>query len=151
MKPHRTLSLAALATLLLTLSAFAHEHTVLNGVWVLVPEKSDFAGDHVMKSGTITINERERNITVSRNFAYEGDNRTVFYNDSTDSQNDATVRRADDLKSRIRWDHDVLTVITTARSGAVTTESYSPGPDGTMLVNVVRPDRRPFTLVFKRQ
>jgi hypothetical protein len=67
-----------------------------------------YIANRVMKSGTITIDEREGNITVSRGFTYGGDNRIVFYNDSTVSQNDATVRRGDDLKSKIRWDHDVL-------------------------------------------
>ena len=154
MRCYRTVTAggAVLAAVLLALSAYAHEHIALNGVWVLAPEKSDFAGDRVMKSGTITIDEREGNITVSRSFAYgDGENRTVFYSDSTDSQHGATVHRGDDLKSKIRWDDDVLTVITTARSGAVTTETYRLGPDGTMLVNVVRPGRRPFTLVFARQ
>ena len=154
MRSYRTVTLggAVLATVLLALSAFAHEHIALNGVWVLAPKKSDFAGDRVMKSGTITIDEREGNITVSRSFAYgDGDDRTVFYNDSTDSQNGATVHRSDNLKSKIRWDHDVLTVTTTAPSGAVTTETYRSGPDGTMLVNVAKPDQRPFTLVFERQ
>jgi hypothetical protein len=41
--------------------------------------------------------------------------------------------------------------VTTTRSGAVTLESYSLAADGTMMVNVERPWRKPFTMVFQRQ
>jgi hypothetical protein len=41
--------------------------------------------------------------------------------------------------------------VTTTQSGATTLESYSLAADGTMLVNVVKPDRKPITLVFQRQ
>ena len=36
-------------------------------------------------------------------------------------------------------------------SGAVTLESYTLAADGTMRVDVERPDRKPITLVFQRQ
>lgn len=141
---------AALATLLFACSAFAHGHTALNGTWTLVPDKSDFAGQPVVQSGTVTIDEREGNITVSRNFVYEGDTQTVFYSDSTDGSNNATIHTGKDLKSKTRWDHDVLKV-TTTQSGVTTIESYSPGPDGTMMVTVVRPEHKPISLVFERK
>jgi hypothetical protein len=40
---------------------------------------------------------------------------------------------------------------TNKQSGAVTLESYTLAPDGTMMASVVRPDRKPITLVFKRK
>src|SRR5271166_1149534 len=138
---------AVLATLLFAFTAFARDRTLLNGTWTLVPTKSDFAGQPVIQTGTVTINERDGDITVSRSFAYEGATETFFYKDMTDSENSATIHSGKDLKSKTKWDHDVLKVITT-ESGAVTIESYSLAPDGTMLVNVARPDRQPITLVF---
>ena len=41
--------------------------------------------------------------------------------------------------------------VTTTRSRAVTLESYRLAGDGAMLVNVVRPDHSPLTLVFQRK
>jgi len=141
---------AVLTALLFACSAFAHEHTALNGTWTLVPAKSDFAGQRVVQTGTVTINEREGIITVSRSFVYEGATQTYFYNDMTDADNNATIHTGKDLKSKSSWDHDVLKV-TTTESGAVTLERYTLAADGTMIVSVVRPDRKPLSLVFQRQ
>jgi hypothetical protein len=139
-----------LTTLLLAFSAFGRSHNALNGTWTLVPAKSDFAGQRVFQTGTVTINEREGNVTVSRSFVYGGATETFFYNDVTDSQNSATIHSGNDLKSKTRWDHNVLKV-TTTQSGATTLESYALAPDGTMMVNVERPDHKAITLVFQRQ
>jgi hypothetical protein len=67
-----------------------------------------------------------------------------------DSQHNATIHNGKDLKSKTRWDHDVLKVITT-QDGAVTEEGFSLGPDGTLTASVVRPGRQPITLVFVRK
>jgi hypothetical protein len=136
--------------LLFAFSALARDRTFLNGTWMLVPTKSDFGGQPVVQTGTVTINEREGIITISRNFAYAGAGETFFYRDMTDAQNNATIHTGKDLKSKTRWDHDVLKAITT-QSGAVTVESYSLAADGSMLVSVVRPEQKPITLVFQRQ
>jgi hypothetical protein len=141
---------AVLTTLLFAFCAFAHQHNALNGTWTLVPAKSDFAGQRVVQTGTVTIDERQGIITVSRNFVYEGATETFFYRDITDSNDNATIHSGKDVKSKTRWDHDVLKV-TTTESGAVTLESYSLAADGTMLVSVVRPQRKPITLVFQHQ
>ena len=141
---------AVVATLLFAFTALARDRTLLNGTWTLVPTKSDFAGQPVIQTGTVTINERDGDITVSRNFAYEGATDIYFYRDITDSENSATIHSGKDLKSKTKWDHDVLKVITT-QSGMVTVESYSLAPDGTMLVSAVRPDRKAITLVFERK
>jgi hypothetical protein len=139
-----------LTTLLVTLSAFASNHSALNGTWTLVPAKSDFAGQPVVQTGTVRINDREGVVVVTRSFVYEGATETFFYDDSTgNSRNSTTVRTGNNLKTKTVWDHDVLKVTTTL-SGAVTQESYSLAADGTMLVSVLRPDHRPFTLVFQR-
>jgi hypothetical protein len=139
-----------LTTLLFAFSAFARDHTFLNGTWTLVPTKSDFAGQPVVQTGTVTINEREGIITISRNFVYAGAGQTFFYRDMTDAENNATIHTGKDLKSKTRWDHDVLKAIT-MQSGSVTVESYSLAGDGSMLVNVVRPEHKPITLVFRHE
>jgi len=141
---------AALLTTLLAMSVSARDRHELNGTWTLVPARSDFAGQPAVQTGTVTIVFREGNVTVSRNLVYEGAGETVFYNDMTDSRNGATIHAGKDLKSKTRWDGDVLKV-TTTDNGAVTEESYAIGPDGTMTVHVERPDRKAFTLLFERR
>jgi len=66
------------------------------------------------------------------------------------SENNATIHTGKDLKSKTRWDHDVLKV-TTTQFGAITLESYSLAADGTMMVSVERPERKPITLVFEHK
>lgn len=141
---------AVLATLLCAFSALARDHSALNGTWTLVPAKSNFAGQPVVQTGTVTIADRDGVIIVSRSFVYEGATETYFYNDVTDSEHNATIHTGKDLKSKTRWDHDVLKV-TTTDSGAVTVERYTLGSDGAMMVSVVRPERKPITLVFQRK
>ena len=151
MKTYRssTITLAALATILIA-SAFARGHSALNGTWTLVPASSDFAGQPVVQTGTVTISDLQGIIVVSRNFVYEGATETFFYKDLTDAEENVTIRTGKELKTRTRWDHDVLKVTTTL-SGAVVQESYSLSADGSMTVSVVRPDRKPITLVFHRE
>ena len=139
-----------MTTILFGFSASARDHSNLNGTWTLEPAKSDFAGQSVVQTGTVTIQDRQGIIIVSRSFVYEGDTETFFYKDVTDSEHNATIHTGKDLKSKTNWDRDVLKVTTTER-GAVTLESYTLGADGTMLVRVIRPQRTPVTLVFKRK
>ena len=141
---------AVLTTLLFAFSAVARDHSALNGTWTLVPAKSDFAGQPVVQTGTVTINDRHGIVTVSRSFVYEGASETFFYRDMTDAENGATIHTGKDLKSKAKWDHNVLRV-TTTQSGAITLESYTLGADGTMLVSVVRPEQKPITLVFRHK
>ena len=103
------------------------------------PARSDFAGQPVVQTGTVTIADRQGIIIVSRSFVYAGATETYFYRDITDAENNATIHTGKDLKSKTRWDHDVLKV-TTTQSGAVTLESYTLAADGTMMVNVLRPE-----------
>src|ERR1022692_1549796 len=141
---------AVLTALLFAFSAFARDHSALNGTWTLVPAKSDFASQPVVQTGTVTITDREGIIIVSRSFVYEGATETFFYRDITDAENNATIHTGKDLKSKTRWDHDVLKV-TTTRSGAVTLESYALAADGAMTVSVARPQQQPITLTFERK
>ena len=150
MRRYPTITGAVLTTLLLAFSASARSHSAMNGTWTLVPARSDFAGQSVLQTGTVTIDDRQGNITISRSFVYEGATETVFYSDITDSQRNATVKTGKDLKSKTRWDHDVLKV-TTTQSGAVTVESYTLTADGTMTVNVIRPEHKPITLFFEHK
>jgi hypothetical protein len=146
----RKITGAALAAVLFACSAFAHDHSGLNGTWTLVPTKSEFAGQPVIQTGTVTISSEGDVIILSRSFAYAGATETFFYKDMTDAENNATFHSGKDLKSKTKWDHDVLKV-TTTKSGAVTVESYSLAADGTMSASVVRPDHKPITLVFERK
>ena len=141
---------AVLTTLLFAFCAFAGDHSALNGTWTLVPAKSDFAGQPVVQTGTVTIADREGIIIVSRSFVYAGATETFFYNDITDSEHNATIHTGKDLKSKTSWDRDVLKVKTT-QSGAITLESYALAADGTMTVNVVRPAHKPITLFFQHK
>jgi hypothetical protein len=152
MSKHSTTAItgAVLASLLFAFTAVAREHRDLNGAWTLVPVKSDFAGQPVIQTGTVTISSEGDVIIVTRSFAYEGATETFFYKDMTDAQNNTTIHSGKDAKSKTKWDHDVLQV-TTTQSGAITVESYSLAADGSMLVNVVKPDRKPITLVFERK
>jgi hypothetical protein len=140
---------AVLTTLLVAGSAFAADHSALNGTWTLVPAKSDFAGQPVVQTGTVTIKDREGIIIVSRSFVYAGTTETFYYKDVTDSEHNATIRTGKDVKTKTSWDHDVLKVATT-QSGATTLESYSLAADGSMTVNVVRPGGKSITLVFQK-
>jgi hypothetical protein len=149
--PTTAITGAALATLLFASSALASDHKALNGTWKLVPAKSDFAGQPVVQTGTVTISDHQGVIVVSRSFVYEGATETFFYSDSTgNSQHNATIHTGKDLKTKTKWDDDVLKV-TTTESGAVTLESYSLAPDGTMTVSVVRPEHKLITLIFLHQ
>jgi hypothetical protein len=140
----------AFTMLLFAFTAFARDHSDLNGTWTLVPAKSDFAGQPVLQTGTVTINDRQGNVSVSRNFQYQGATETFFYSDLTDSERNATIHTGKDIKSKTRWDHDVLKV-TTTQNGAITVESYVLAADGTMTATVIRPDQKPITLVFERK
>jgi hypothetical protein len=114
-----------------------------------VPTKSDFAGQSVVQTGTVTIDDHQGIITVSRSFVYAGATETFFYSDMTDAEHNATIHSGKDLKSKTKWDGDVLKV-TTTQSKAVTVESYALNAEGDMTVSVVRPDHKPITLVFQR-
>ena len=140
-----------LPTLLLALSTFAGDrHHALNGTWTLVTSRSDFAGQEPFKAGTVTIDDREGNITITRDFTVDGPNQTSTYSFSSDGQENSTIKNGEALKTKAKWDHDVLKA-TTTRNGATTVERYSLAPDGAMILNVEQPGHGPLTLVFRRR
>jgi len=144
------LAIAAWTMLVCAPPVPARDHSALNGTWVLVPANSDFAGQAVVQTGTVTISDQQGTIVISRSFVYEGAGETFFYKDSMGTENNSTVHTGKELKTKTRWDRDVLKV-TTTQSGAITLESYTLAPDGTMVVNVVRPEKKSVTLVFEHQ
>ncbi len=135
---------------LLVSSVSARDHSILNGTWTLVPAKSDFSGQPVMQTGTVTVSDHQSVTVVSRSFVYEGATETFFYRDSTGSEFGGTVKMGKDLKTKTKWEHDVLTV-TTTQSGAVTTEGYTLAADGAMICTVDKPGNKPIILRFERK
>src|SRR5205814_6063360 len=81
MRKHITVIVGVLATLLFAFSAFAWDHSALNGTWTLVPASSDFAGQPVVQTGSVTINDQKGITVVSRSFVYAGTTETFFYSD----------------------------------------------------------------------
>ncbi len=132
-------------------SANAHNsHHDLNGTWKLVPTRSDFAGESVIETGTVTINDREHNITITRSFTFDGANQTNSYSFTTDGRENATIREGKDFKSKAKWDGDILMVNTT-RDAETSSERYELGPDGFLRLFVERSGHHPVTLYFQRQ
>ena len=78
MKISAAIAEAVLTMSLFAISAFARDHNVLNGIWTLVPAKSDFAGQPVVQTGTVTIHDRQGIIIVERSFVYERRRRDVL-------------------------------------------------------------------------
>jgi len=131
-------------------SAIAANHHSLNGTWKLIADRSDFAGGTMVQSASITINDREHNISISRNFTSEGENTTASFKFDTDARENSTIHQGASFKSKAKWEGDVLKVTTTRTSG-VEMERYSMQPDGTLMLVIDRPDHRTLTLYFARE
>lgn len=129
---------------------FAADPHSLNGTWVIIPAQSRFEGQPVIQSGTVTINDREHNIYISRNFTYDGAKQSTDYSFTTDGHENSTIRNGKNFRSKAQWDEGVLKVTTTL-DNSTTVERYSLQADGTMRLVVEKPDRRPITLVLQRQ
>src|SRR5258708_8996894 len=93
--------------------AIAGGHHSLNGTWVLEPTKSDFAGQPALQTGTVTINDREHNITLSRSFNYDGANETFSYSFSTDGRENSTIHQDKAFKSQATGNANELNLTTT--------------------------------------
>jgi hypothetical protein len=138
----------AFVALFAALAAAASHHN-LNGTWVLVPSRSDFGGAPAIETGTLTIYDRQHNIYVSRTFGLEGEEGAFSYNFSLDGSENSTIREGKTLKTKAKWDGDVLKV-TITRDNVPTVERYSLEPDGTLTLLVERPDHRVLRLTFVR-
>jgi hypothetical protein len=130
-------------------SALANHHHELNGAWQLIPSRSVLNGGPAIQSGTVTINDREGNVYVDRNFNLTEGNRTVTTNFFTDAREKASIKQPG-LISKAKWEGDLLKVVTT-QDGVTTVERYSLSSDGSMILQVDRTGRPPETLVFERQ
>jgi len=130
-------------------TGFASNHHSLNGTWKLIPARTDFAGEPVIQTGTVTIDDRQHNIYISRDFTYEGTNQTFAYNFTTDGRENANIRQGKAFKTKAKWDDRVLNV-TTMGDNVTEHERYSLEPDGTLILVVERPGRPPLTLHFQQ-
>jgi len=145
-----TFALMAAAVILLAPLAIAHNHHELNGTWVMVPERCDFGGQSAMQNGSVTIWDREHNITVSRTFDLKGTGGTVAYTFGIDGREDSTIHNGKAIKYKAKWEGNVLKV-TTTEDGFPTVEQFSLSPEGMLILAVDRPEQPPMTLVFRRQ
>jgi hypothetical protein len=127
----------------------AANHHELNGSWQLIPSRSEFNGGSVIQSGTVTIDDREGNVYVSRNFSNDGANESTGSTFDTDAREKASIK-APGIKSKTQWKGDVLEV-TTTQEGASTVERYSLRGDGTMVLTIDRPGHPSETLLFQRR
>jgi hypothetical protein len=128
--------------------ALANGHHSLNGVWQLIPARSEFNGEPVIQFGTVTINDRQGNVFVQRNFDFDAPNQSTATSFTTDAREKATIKEPG-FKSKAKWDGHVLTV-TTTRDGDMTMERYSLRDDGTMMLHLDRPGHQPERLYFQR-
>jgi hypothetical protein len=138
------------ALVLFTVSVISANHHSLNGTWTLEPTRSNFDGEPAIQTGSVTINDRQHNITVTRSFSYDGANESFEYSFSTDGRENSSIHQGKAFKSKAKWDGDVLRV-TTTENGSTTAERYSLSPDGSLMLVVERPEHRPVTLFFQRQ
>src|SRR5258708_31259494 len=78
---------------------FAGDHHSLNGTWAMIPAQSKFEGQPVIQSGMVTINDREHNIYISRNFTYDGAKETTSYSFATDGRENSTIHNCNTFKT----------------------------------------------------
>jgi hypothetical protein len=131
-------------------AASGSEHHALNGTWRLIPARSELAGEPVIPTGTITIDDRQHNISITRNFNYEGLNQTVSFSFSTDGRENSSIHQGKSFKSKAKWEGNELKVLSTQDDGT-STERFNQSGDGTMMLVVERPGHRTITLFFERQ
>lgn len=131
--------------------AFAANHHELNGTWQLVPARSELNGESAIQTGTVTINDREGNIYVQRNFNFDSANLSTSSSFSTDARHKASIKdKGAEFKSKAKWEGDSLKVVT--MQGPITiTERYALSSDGTMMLQLERTGHQPETLYFQRQ
>jgi hypothetical protein len=145
------LSLATISTLILvSASALAMDHHALNGTWRLIPTRSEFNGEPMIQSGTVTIGYRDRNIYISHDYVFDGKNVTVSYQTSMDGRVNSSIRDGQAYKTKAKWEGDELKV-TSTQATLTTVEHYRLNPDGTLAVTVDRPEHPTVTLFFERE
>ena len=141
-----TIFCAAGVALLFAAEACAHPRDFLNGTWVVQPVQTEHSGEPVTLTGTVTIDDVDGEITVSRNFTYTG-HETFYFRDRVEAAK-STIR-GDGETVRMR-DGDALMVFTT-RDGVQTVDNYSLAPDGTMIDVAESAGNTPLMVVLHRQ
>jgi hypothetical protein len=104
----------------------------------------------MIQTGTITIDDRQHNISIMRNFNYEGLNQTVDYRFSTDGRENSSIHEGKGFKSKAKWEGNELKV-TSTQDDVTSTERFNQSGDGTLMLVVERPGHRTITLFFERQ
>jgi hypothetical protein len=127
-----------------------NHHQELNGTWSLIPARSQFNGGPVLRTGTVTILDRQHNIYVSENFTYDQGDRTITYSFRADAPRNASIHVEPNLKSKARWRGDALEV-TSTHDNLTTVERYNLAQDGSLVLTVDGTGHGPETLVFERQ
>lgn len=130
--------------------AFASQKQALNGTWLLMPTRSQFAGEPVIQTGTVTIADRQHNIYISRNYNFDGESGVVSYQTSTDGRENSSIHESKAYKTKAKFDGGDL-VVTGTQDNITTTERYHLNPDGTMTLTVDRPGHHTLVLFFERQ
>jgi hypothetical protein len=128
---------------------FAANHHELNGTWQLVPQRSELNGEPAIQTGTVTINDRERNVYVQRNFNFDGANLSTSTSFSTDAREKTSIKEPG-FKSKAKWEGDVLKVVTT-QEGINIVERYKLNDEGVMMLQIERTGHQAETLFFQRQ
>lgn len=141
---------AAAFTLLAGLS-LASDHRVLNGTWQVVPSRSEFAGEPMVQTGTLTISDREHNVYIAKNYTYEGQNVTVNYQTSLDGRETSTIRDGRAVKTKAKWEGDELQVTTKEGHEVTSVDRYRLNPDGTLTVITERAGHPLVTILFERR
>lgn len=151
MRPHIGKIFAGVAVILLFLTApaFPRGHHSLNGTWKLIPARGEFGGQPVVQTGTVTINDREHNIYLSRSYTYDGANDTQTSTFSIDGRENSSIRDGKTLKTKAKWEGDTL-VVTTMKDNESAVERYNLEPDGTLRLFIERPGHPAATLYFQR-
>ena len=83
----------AAAFVMFAAMGWAANHHELNGTWQWLPARSVLNGEPAMKSGTVTIRDREGNIYVSRNFDFDSANTTFNGSFSTDARAGTAIKQ----------------------------------------------------------
>jgi hypothetical protein len=141
---------ASMLLAMCVLPGWAASHHRLNGTWLLVPTRSNFAGQPVIQTGAVTINDREHHIYISRNFSYDNPSQSTEYSFSIDGQENSSIRAGKTFKTKARWDDKVL-IVTTTGDSINEVERFSIAPDGMLMLVVERGGHPPETLYFQRQ
>jgi hypothetical protein len=143
--------LMSVPVLLVLASPVAASHRdALNGTWILVPAHSQFAGEPVIQTGTVTIADREHNIYIARNYSFDGQSGTVSYQTSTDGRENSSIHEGKAFKTKAKWEGRDL-VVTSTQDNISTIERYRLNSDGTLTLTVDRPGHPTIALFFERQ